>query len=374
MTIQEAVYQWRTYVPVLFERAVTGPPILDAPDLDNRSFRGPEHGPVVGIMAGETVRVALRRTNLDGSAVLFVTSSDPQVVTATGLASGRLPSGDRIVFHLQAGAAGVSSPSTRTARILVHFGAVGGPVLGALTVINCSSRSVDLTPHFVTIGGAAGEPRGPDAATQFTAILNMVQAIWRPCGIVFNAATPQSDAVTFARAGEVDQRELNRLLNTNWNQRTINVYFVHLMRVAGSPDFLGVGISPDRKAEVGVTKPGIILADTNVTGDRRDAQYWANDLAHEIGHFLSLHHAGDRSTPNELHDPWARRMLMYPRNTQDHAPAPLAYRSNVGYGELDGWHHRGCLLTMKNVPGVPRDGECTSARQTIDAGSSIYGP
>jgi len=374
MTITESIYRWRTYVPLVFERAVTGPPVVDAPDVDARSFKSPEHGPVIGIMAGQTVRVAIRRVHLDSSAPLFVTTTNSLIVVPTGLSSGQLPTGERVILHLRAQTGGAGTPSMRSARILVRFGETGGPVLAALTVVNSTQKSVDVTPHFVTISGAGGTPRGPDAVSNFSNILSMVQAIWRPCGVVFNPATISTDSVAFTRAGEVSERELDRLLNTSWNRNTINIYFVHLLRVPSIPDLLGVGISPARKAEVGVTKPGIVLADTNTAGDQRDVQYWANDLAHEIGHFLSLVHVGNRSDETRFQNPWARRMLMYQRNTQDRANAPLAYRSNVGYGEFGGWHHRGCLLTMKSVPGVSHDGECGMARSTIQLGNAFYGP
>jgi hypothetical protein len=371
MTISEAVYQWRTFVPVVFERAVTGAPTFDAPDVDDRSFKGPEHGPVVGMMSGQTVRVALRRVAVDNSAPLYLTSSSTDVAVE-GLTGGLLPTGERVIFHLRAAAATPDTQSIRTARIQVRHGSTGGPILGTLTAWNCKGKRVAVTPHLVTINGPGGTSRGTDAAPHITDIFNMAQAIWRPCGIVFSISSTRTDTVTFAGAGEVLEGELNRLVHTNFVANSINAYFIHMIRHAPIPGLLGLGVNRARMSEIGVTNPAIILADTNLNGDVRDVQYWANDVAHEIGHYLSLRHAGDRNSEDRLQHPWARRQLMFPLNTQDRVAAPLAYRSNVGYGSLAGYHHRGCLITMKNVASGLHDGECGLARSTADTPSAIY--
>ena len=40
------------------------------------------------------------------------------------------------------------------------------------------------------------------------------------------------------------------------------------------------------------------------------------------------------------------------------------WRDDVGYGNL----RRGCLITMKNLPRITADDECTTARRAVIAG------
>src|SRR5258705_5175680 len=90
-------------VPVRFDRAVRGAPVLDAPDVDDRGFvlKTPDglnktdaRGAMFGITVGDTVRVKVVREDLDATAPLFVTvapSSNPQVRIVAPAGGGPLP-------------------------------------------------------------------------------------------------------------------------------------------------------------------------------------------------------------------------------------------------------------------------------------------
>jgi hypothetical protein len=98
----------------------------------------------------------------------------------------------------------------------------------------------------------------------------------------------------------------------------------------------------------GVNQSGIVMT------DGADA----NDLAHELGHYLSLSHsdepaagAGGRSR----NDIQVLRRLMYRYNPHGRS----GYRSNVGYGS----GARGALITMRDKPKHFRDDEWFEARR-----------
>ena len=98
-----------------------------------------------------------------------------------------------------------------------------------------------------------------------------------------------------------------------------------------------------------------------------DSLWLANDLAHEIGHFFGLWHyydtGGAGATPRS--DTWAYRMLMHNYNTR--APEGT-WRDDIGYGNT----RRGHLVTFKDLTQTPTDGECTTARQTINGAAGPY--
>ncbi len=385
MSIPQAVYKWHTFVPVRFSRVADGPPNAVHPDPDDRGYRDTEHGAVLGVTAGDTVQVAVRRIALDESADLWVTSTDPSIISVSTPDGGHLPAGARAVIHVEGHRGAGRTPLSRNAKLQARFGSSSGPILGELLVKVYRRLSVDVTPHMVTIRGAGGAVGSvADVAT----IMRMVRAVWRPCGIAFNVLATRTEDVTFATAGIVmdtpwdnthgaANAEIARLLNTHYNRDTINVYFVHQI---GTRNTLGYGFSRSiiTAPDVQLPNPGIILGDTTAAGDNRNTQWWANDLAHEIGHFLTLAHSGNIQAPNELEDSWARRMLMHPFNLMwGHDPWPRDYdtgipfnnrplANNVGYGA----DCRGCLITQKDLPQVQMDDECRLARDCAGPGGS----
>jgi hypothetical protein len=231
----------------------------------------------------------------------------------------------------------------------------------------------------VNIADAAGNVTGTVA--NVNDIMKMVAAIWKPCGINISIQPSVTDNVVFATQGIVSDNpfpgELNTLTSTNWVPRTINAYFVNQI---GTGNTLGYGFSRASASTFHLTNPGIILGDTTAGGVVRDTFYWANDLAHEVGHFFRLWHAENQQPPNEREDTWSRRMLMHnfnfmrghnPWPSSDATGTPYKYRparDDIGYGT----GRRGCLITMKHLSQLTTDGECTTARSTITSAAGPY--
>lgn len=218
--------------------------------------------------------------------------------------------------------------------------------------------------------------------------MDLVRAIWRPCGVTFSVGATKNDTVTFANDGivldtpydnvtKLQNTELSTLLGTNWIANTINAYFVNQI---GTGNTLGYGFSRTSAATFKVANPGIILGDQTASSGRSGDIHYANDLAHEIGHFFQLWHPENQQPPNELEDTWSRRMLMHnfnlmwghnpwPRNDGNgHAYAHRPLLDDVGYGA----NRRGCFVTMKHLAQKTTDGECPTARGTINSDATPY--
>src|SRR6266567_8343143 len=83
-------------VPIRFVRAVTGPAVADAPDVDGRGFTmgtrpgtwgsTDTRGAMVSVQEGDTVRVRVLHEDIDAGAPLFVTSTDPSIAAIAGSA------------------------------------------------------------------------------------------------------------------------------------------------------------------------------------------------------------------------------------------------------------------------------------------------
>jgi hypothetical protein len=157
--------------------------------------------------------------------------------------------------------------------------------------------------------------------------------------------------------------------------KTINAYFVG--QIAGSSPgliTLGLGISRPTAKATGMSNPGIILADGGPGFTRNYVMFWANDLAHEIGHFFTLQHVENAQIPNDRQDSWSRRLLMQPRNELSGvSPFPtsnLTFRprfNDTGYGLGQNRGRRGCMVTVKHLPQLKLDAEAITARAAINS-------
>ena len=381
MPFPHEVYKTQRIVPVRFRRAVPGDPTSAFPDLDDRGYfrvggtTGTDRGHVVGVSQGDDVWVAMRREKIEDTTPLFVTSSNTARMTVKDNIGGRaaLANTHDVIIKIT----GVAGGNPNVAEVEIRFGSNTGPIIGVLNVwvFSISDVNVNITPHNVTISDATGA--SVPSAVNVGAVMDMVKAIWRPCGVQFTISPTVNDPVVFANAGQVQwQGEINTLLNTNWAPGTINAYFVNQIVIAGSPGVLGLGLSRPNSVAFATPNPGVILGDTNVSGSNRaaDIHWLANDLAHEVGHFFTLEHPDRRSPPpanNTRFDTWAVRMLMHNFNLRS---GRTDWRNDVGYGV----QRRGCLITMKdlvdsgNATHHSTDNECLTARTTIKTPPGPY--
>ncbi len=360
------IYKQRKLVPVAFVRAGTGNPTLSQPAVDDRGYTGTEHGPLVGVLQGNTVTVRLQRLYLDASADIYVTSDDPVSAAIVTPSGGKLAAGAEADFEIK----GLLGGTPKEVKIFARFGSATGPIVGRMMAWVFTQLTMQITPHVAAIASATGAAVASSVVV--ANVMNLVKAIWRPCGIDFVISATVNDAYTFANPGHVTwDAEVNSLLGHSFAAASVNAHFVHCIDIPTSPGVLGLGLSRAFATAHGLPAPGIILGDTNLDGSNRtaDAMWIANDLAHEIGHFLQLEHPEMLQPPNERKDSWSRRMLMHNFNLQT---ASGDWRDDFGYGSSGGAIRRGCMITMKNLAQLTTDGECATARATITSPTGPY--
>ena len=351
--------------PLRFNRAVTGAPVADAPDVDDHGFAMGARpgtwghtnirGAMVGITEGDTVRVKVVREDIDDTAPLFATSTDTQVVRVIAPAGGGpIPADGLISIE------GVKDFISRPVAVQIRLGAAGGPVLGELEPHIFQLRQLRIRIHLVSVNGVATTR----TQASVTALFDTVNAIWRACGLEFQLFDFVNTAVNgFAVAGQVTTNlsatpptwnEFSRLINTNVAATRINIYCV-----PAANEWRGLTFDHDAVRPAPGVVPtfegfGIALVD-GADG---------NDFAHELGHFLDLDdHTDDLGANTFRFDIGSRRCLMFRFNPYGDVttlvPPQPAFRNNVGYGTS----LRGALVTVKDLPGDPRDGELARSRR-----------
>ncbi|MGE0712402.1 MAG: hypothetical protein AB7N76_32925 [Planctomycetota bacterium] len=383
-------------VPLRFDRAVTGRPSLTAPWIDDRGWRVARpsgfnqteaRGPLFGVMVGDTVRIKVVREDLDETAPLFAVagqSAEPQIEVTEPAGGGPLPSNGIVKVKAIA-----STSSGQTLEI--RLGSATGPVLAEAEPHVFERLTVNLTPHIVTIHQAASGGSGfaPITETELREVVKTAQAIWRPAGVHLNAGATRTHVINGAI------RDDYALVTTNpatvggmahiYNQgrvaNTINVYFVAFVH-----DSLGYGFRKETASAMTNNLTGIILATVGrvtvntgppVTFDEAAREengadlihVLGSDLAHEVGHLLTLSHANLVNGVGRR-DTYDRRQLMHPQpylpHTSEHANIRL---NDVGAGTVQNDGHRrgvrGALITLKDLGQHSTDGEVKAARDRI---------
>lgn len=360
-TIKVDIHKTRRFHLVRFRRAIaSGNPDVKYPDPDDRGYLGHEFGPIVGVLQGKTVTVRLERLNIDNSAPLFVTSSDVAAFTVRSPKGGKLGATQLIDIEIT----GATGGNPKIAKLRVHFQSATGPIIHEMTVWVFQPLNVAITPHLCTIAQTGVAGSGVTSVANLATIMPLVRAVWAHYGVTFTINATVNTTVTLAAAGSVSWAELGTLLGTNWVPGSINVYLVPQITSSGGGTTLGYGISRVSAVTYSLPNPGIVLADGG-GGITRDAMWWANDMAHEVGHFFTLWHPENLQPPNEREDTWSRRMLMHNFN---HMGTMGNWKDDVGYGNIN----RGCFVTMKNLSQLVTDNECTTARGTIASAAGPY--
>lgn len=359
MAIVLDVYKKRRVATLRFERATTGNPDIRRPDIDERGQTGTEHGPVVGITEGDTIIVRLVRERIDKRAPLFAITTAPAIASVTG---AQLPATDEIDLEIK----GVAGGNPQVAIIEIRHGSARGPLLHRIAAWVFTRVPISVTPHEVTIAGVGGAA-AVGSGMKIDAVKDLVRAIWRPCGIDIRFQPSVPNTPTYAAAGRVTYPSEVQQMVASYNLvDTINAYFVNCLVVPGHPDAVGFGVSKAQAPGMGFAGPAVVIGGQNVSGDSRagDSMSIASGLAHEIGHFFGLRHP-ERA---ERMDLWSRTLLMHNFNI---TPRLGGWLDEIGYGKVGADLRRGCKITMKKLAQLTTDGECGTARKTID---SVAGP
>lgn len=358
-------------VPLRFERAVTGPPQEDSSDVDDRGTEAGGRGCTMGVAVGKENEVKLRRDQIDPKARLCVASDKPAIAKIVSPAGGVLPRGRKENTIRYKGI------KEGVAKIQVYYETVGGRLLSELQVVVSKMIQVDVVAHLTQIlaRGFIGPVRPGDHRTSRTSsqvndLFEEINAIWRPLGIEFKLQGCVSTSHRLSNMGRVTigiptnalgQDEHDELWTANNVARHVNVYFVPQIFDATAAGGGGIQGQAFNNTQTGPNQvPGVTL------GDGADS----NDLAHELGHILTLTqnpscHADESDTnrgAQSRNDTWCRRRLMAMYNPDfPHRP----WQDN-GYGRfVQGGitrMNRGALITIKDLPQDQTDGEHDTAK------------
>jgi len=372
------VYKWQRLVLVRFTRAKTGDPEDGFPEIDDRGFSAkvpevdglkesdPVRGPVVGLMRDQTIKVKVIREAIDHAAPLFVTSSDSGVVKVVAPASGELPASKEATVELKGGNSIFTrlSKKPKTAAVQVRALSDKGPILHELLCYVFKPLSVIVQPHKLRIDGSSAAGSSPHV--DIDAVMTQVKAIWASCGVTFVVQPVKTWSIALGTRNKMGFGDVNTIVDdAHWTADTINVYFVREI-----DDALGYGLSRDAIAGFGIHKPAVFLGERGA-GEPRTTYWWANDFAHELGHFFTLWHPSDAANQaDNRYDTWSMRFLMHNYNKTDRGAAPAAWPTFNDFGYGPGF--RSALIAIKNVrtaAGAGRDGQCSTARNYIARGA-----
>lgn len=405
MAFKYQVYKTQRVCLVRFRRQGDGIPKAKYPGIDDRGcFRsgtfGIDRGPVVSLMQSsdaakpdDDVHVQLLRERIDKNAPLFATSSDPSVMTVGN--SGELPKDYSISLQIR-GIKGSGTATPNIAQLRIHYGSPTGVVIGELSVWVFTRLPINITPHRVTLTDANN---GRSVSrVDINAVIKLAEVIWKPYGIAFRVSQIRETSVTVANAASIpwSQAEFERLFTANFQAGTINAYFVK----ETDNNVLGYGVARAFLSTYGLTNPGILMADQTtasgsavVTSRVNDIYYFANDVAHEIGHFLKLAHVDNRSPDststsvavqnNFRDDTWARRNLMHVYNESGFTNnRPPGSPRETGYAvapNSGGMGYRGALVTLKDLYDQNNasvnhvtDPQYLTARTTANSSTGLY--
>jgi hypothetical protein len=380
------VYKEFRIVPVRFERGTIGDPDILYPDIDDRghNFKIPAcndgiaesseiRGPVVGVVKKRKIKVKLIREQIDPAAPLYITSSDENVVkVVTPSANSKLANGKSTLIELVGG--NFVEETTKSARIEVRFESSTGPIVYEMNVYVSHPLTVKLQPYLVTLNGNTGSG-GTKPSIDMNSVMKMVKALWAPCGIEFDIHPTKSFAVSMPTANIMRFTDVNTVLAAQWKAKAINIYIVK--EIDGA---LGLGISKAVHAGFGINKPCVFagMQSGGVARGHGDNYWWANDLAHELGHFFTLWHPSD--SPNAIrYETWSMRFLMHNYNYTGRAGPPGASSdwptfNNFDYGKhSSGNPFRAGLISLKNVrtgTSAGRDAQWSTSRNHILSGSA----
>jgi hypothetical protein len=394
--------------PVRFARAVAGFSDETAPDIDDHAFTLPRqfctvHGPAVGVMQGDTVRVRVLRDRLEDTALLFATVDDSNIasidfpVANSPLVPIDVPTRPRDCVFVKGAATGAAEQET---KLSVRFGAANGPIVAQLAVRVYPVLTVRVQAHAVSINGQAPTTTFAQLQQIFDdpnrATARDVRGIYAQSGLRFVLQPNLMNEVVngFARPGTVtltnvaDQQntELQTVLRQNPVPNMLNAYLIghYFDTTNGLTDrVLGIAFSTD-DASANPPNPltGFPGCQAGITfRDTPDLLEAAHTVAHEIGHSLRLQHYalgnGSNNSPNDIrHDIWAHRCLMHnivglgPGGDAGNRFKSTPARIRVGYGSLaNGTALTGQLITTKDRAEIQQSDQVNVVRRAQEAGT-----
>jgi hypothetical protein len=336
--------------------------------VDDRGYLEHE-GPIVSIMAGQTITVRLLRLHMAQEAMskLSLVSTNERVVKIVGRTTDKM--GEVVKLSGVPGSMSNNPEMPKEATIEVRYGGVKGPLVHRLSVQVYNPIEVAVAVHFVPIGQRNNEKIAPILPSlkraEFEKIIDKINITWRAAGVRLHVTKWLTDApVYLTTAGAMTSNgSVNEFDDVTRNRQSqhMNLYVVDSM--------IGGGIG------WGAAKTALVAADQKHGDQPSTPDALANVFAHEVGHFLGLWHPATRYSEGDniavtvtvtgkthterhnLEDLWSCRMLMYGYTRVVHAPylLPLAddTRQRGRYSDIGNSQYvGGKMLCCKTVPKI----------------------
>lgn len=362
--------------PVATDRRPSG----RAPDVDDRGSSSVKIstgdslvGPVVPVRAPRKgkeptdLRVNIERRRLGPGTAVWAESDDESVVSVATV--GALPGDPIATLRLKGEGQGVTKVALKEQKT--------GARLLDLNVVSRKLTMVKVQPYFVVLDFAL-----PKKRSFWNSAFNVVNRIWIPHGVYFHflpwqgvqitpfgthGKLPDSKGTGFDRVVNAINASADKKIHTKKNVVTLLVIREH-DDPAGSTTF---GLTWDRT--YGSKPYGISVRDEpNASTVLRAEDSTGMMVAHELGHFVGLAHLvdfdkwihaeNDPGADDEKCDIWTLGRLMCGGNTPHRRRERWAQKA--GYGRK----MCGCLITERNLPQEPTDGEVAKALSEIKSG------
>lgn len=412
MSIEISINNECRIVPVRFDRGIDGvQPDKRYPFIDDRGFNHnvPKtnglkkatkvRGAVVGMAHSHEIEIKLVRENIAQDAPLFVTTSDDSVFSiVTPAQQDVCPDGNTNITIQSTEITGSKKP--KTATLEVRFDSIDGPIISTLLVYVFPTILVNIRPYLVAISGQAktnerrymplldtdrvGYPYLPINEHLNKYFYNMGIQLEQQPTVELSVEDFASEG-TLKVEGQNKFAELKKIQNSSPDSRdadSICMYFVNYLEQGEA--LACSARRPPRNTQI--TQSCVVIGLHDLESEQEhDHQALIPIIAHEIGHFLGLHHPFEKDNPqNRKQDSWTIRSLMHPttepeRELDDLSPHP----------EANNWHDFnfmqgvtvGGFIPMKDVfvkefagrKGLGSEAQCSAMRNFVaKKGRKLY--
>lgn len=318
---------------------------------------------LVSMACQSSIKLQLLRTNIAPDSPLFISSSNPDLLTVISPSSNMpLNAGAAQTIEINSGQVQETEDlnTLKMAYIDVRFGADDGVIISRLGVCVLPRIYINVQSYLVNIHGRERNQAIPvESNFPYKNVIQHVKAFWLQYGIQLNFAAPEEINLTLAESENMHIAEMNDVLNTKYVENHINLYFVpHLKGLLQNTQYnQALAFTPKEYQgfftgnDTPLRYPAIFFE----TGKNPDLNQNARLLAMKLGHFFGLDSV--LSNPETLPETLFANLMHTQNDIITHTPPYLTLRNLSGLK----------INTTEHLPS-----QCVSARRFLL--SKLYAP